>query len=214
VKNILSGWKNFLNIKLMKKLLGILVLTLLFISAPSYADDIRDFEIEGMSIGDSLLDYLSKEEIITEIEHNKPTYNYLTEDFGQVYLYDKFETYYAVSFFVKPSDKNYTIYHIRGVIKYDDNIKQCYAKQKEIVEEFSVLYKNTRKVEDTAVFPWDPTGKSTTRYTEFIFDSGDIIMVSCYKYEKSLKIKNNWADNLSIAISKKEVSDWMENHIN
>ena len=27
------------------------------------ADDIRDFEIEGMSIGDSLLDYYSKEEI-------------------------------------------------------------------------------------------------------------------------------------------------------
>ena len=29
----------------------------------SKADDIRDFEIEGMSIGDSLLDYLSEEEI-------------------------------------------------------------------------------------------------------------------------------------------------------
>ena len=27
------------------------------------ADDIRDFEIEGMSIGDSLLDYFTKSEI-------------------------------------------------------------------------------------------------------------------------------------------------------
>ena len=27
------------------------------------ADDIRDFEIEGMSIGDSLLDYYSKEKL-------------------------------------------------------------------------------------------------------------------------------------------------------
>ena len=198
----------------MKKLSTYLFLILFSFSVTSFADDISDFQIEGMSIGDSLLDYLSKEEIITQIEYHKPTYNYLTEDFGQVYLYDKFETYYAVSFFVKPSDKNYTIYHIRGVIKYDDNIKQCYAKQKEIVEEFSVLYKNTRKVERTAVFPWDPTGKSSTRYTEFIFDSGDAITVSCYKYEKNLKIKNNWDDNLSISISKKEVDDWMKNHIN
>ena len=47
----------------MKKLLGIVVLGLLFLSAPSYADDIKDFEIEGMSIGDSLLDYFSEEEI-------------------------------------------------------------------------------------------------------------------------------------------------------
>ena len=97
---------------------------------------------------------------------------------------------------------------------YDDKIKQCYAKQKEIVKEFSVSYKNTRKVEVTAKFPWDPTGKSTNRYVEFIFDSGDTITVACLEYEKSLKIKNNWDDSLSVAVSKKEVEDWFKNHIN
>ena len=43
----------------MKKLLGIVVLGLLFISAPSYADDIRDFQIERISLGDSALDYFT-----------------------------------------------------------------------------------------------------------------------------------------------------------
>ena len=198
----------------MKKLLGVLVLILFTLQTPSWADDIRDFEIEGMSIGDSLLDHLSKEEIITEIEKHKPEYNYLTDEFGEVYLYGKFEIYDSLSFFVKPDDENYTIYYIAGTIQYDDKIKQCYAKQKEIVEEFSLLYKNTRKVEGSALFPWDPTGKSTARYVDFTFNSGDVITVSCYKYEKSLKIKNNWADNLSVEIKKKEQSDWMKNHIN
>ena len=46
----------------MKKLLGIVVLGL-FLITPSQADDIRDFQIEGMSIGDSLLDYMSEKEI-------------------------------------------------------------------------------------------------------------------------------------------------------
>ena len=46
----------------MKKLLGIVVLGL-FLITPSQADDIRDFEIEGMSVGNSLLDYVSKSEI-------------------------------------------------------------------------------------------------------------------------------------------------------
>ena len=73
---------------------------------------------------------------------------------------------------------------------------------------------NTRKVENTFAFPLDPTGKSTNRYVQFIFNSGDVIMVSCYKYEKSIKIKNNWADNLSVEIKKKEQRDWMKNHIN
>jgi hypothetical protein len=42
-----------------KKLLGILVLSLCLIT-PSWADDISDPQIEGMSIGDSLLDHERK----------------------------------------------------------------------------------------------------------------------------------------------------------
>ena len=46
----------------MKRLLLILILTLNF-QTLTKADDIRDFQIEEMSIGDSLLDSFSEEEI-------------------------------------------------------------------------------------------------------------------------------------------------------
>ena len=46
----------------MKKLLAILILGL-FLITPSQADDIRDFQIEGMSIWDSLLDHFSEDAI-------------------------------------------------------------------------------------------------------------------------------------------------------
>ena len=46
----------------MKRLLLILILMLSF-QTLTKANDIRDFEIEGMSVGDSLLDYVTKEEI-------------------------------------------------------------------------------------------------------------------------------------------------------
>ena len=46
----------------MKKLLAIVVLSL-FLITPSQANDIRDFQIEGMSIGDSLLDNFSEKQI-------------------------------------------------------------------------------------------------------------------------------------------------------
>ena len=46
----------------MKRLLTILIL-IFTLQTPSQADDIRDFQIEGMSIGDSLLDYFSEAEI-------------------------------------------------------------------------------------------------------------------------------------------------------
>ena len=53
----------------MKKLLGILIVGF-FLCSTSFAEDISELEIEGISIGDSLLDHLSKQEIITEIEIN------------------------------------------------------------------------------------------------------------------------------------------------
>ena len=46
----------------MKRLLLILILTLSF-QTLSKADDIRDFEIEGMSIGGSLLDNFDKKDL-------------------------------------------------------------------------------------------------------------------------------------------------------
>ena len=49
----------------MKKFLLILILSL-FLITPSQADDIRDFQIEGMSIGDSALDYFSEQEILAD----------------------------------------------------------------------------------------------------------------------------------------------------
>ena len=46
----------------MKRFLLILILTFSF-QTWTKADDIRDFQIEGMSIGDSALGYFSKKEI-------------------------------------------------------------------------------------------------------------------------------------------------------
>ena len=48
----------------MMRLLVIFILTISFQSWAK-ADDIRDFEIEGMSIGDSALDYFSEKEILS-----------------------------------------------------------------------------------------------------------------------------------------------------
>ena len=178
------------------------------------ADDISEYEIEGISIGDSLLDHLSKEEIITEIESNKPTYNYLTDEFGEVYLSGNFDTYDRLSFFVKPKDKHYTIYSISGGISYDDKLEECFAKQKEIEKEFSSTYKNAKKRKYSVKFDWDPTGESVTHNINFLFDSGDTIEVNCTKYKKSLKIENNWKDALQVVIDTKEIADWFENPIN
>ena len=198
----------------MKKLSTYLFVIFFSFSAPSFADDISEYQIEGISIGDSLLDHLSKEEIITEIEINKSSYNYLNNDFGEVYLFGNFDTYDRLSFFVKPKDKHYTIYSISGGISYDDKLEECFAKQKEIDKEFSSMYKNAKKRKYSLKLTLDPTGESVTHNIDFTFDSGDFIEINCTKYKKSLKIENNWQDSLQVTVNKKEIDNWFGNHIN
>jgi hypothetical protein len=58
----------------MKKLL-VLLFSLFSLSTTSvFAEDISDFQIEGISIGDSLLDYMTEDEILKEIERNLGNY--------------------------------------------------------------------------------------------------------------------------------------------
>ena len=55
--------KSGVKVSLMKKLSIYLFLIFFGFSAPSYAGGIRDYQIEGMSVGDNLLDYFSEKEI-------------------------------------------------------------------------------------------------------------------------------------------------------
>jgi hypothetical protein len=198
----------------MKKLFTYFFLFILSFSIPSYGEDIQDLQIEGISIGDSLLNYTSKKNILSEIQKNEPAYNYLNNDFGEVYLRNNFEEYDFLSFFVKQKDKLYTIYSIAGLIMYDNKLEQCLAKQKEIEKEFSSIFINTKINRYTLKFDWDPTGDSTSQNVEFEFSSGDFVEINCTKYEKNLKIKNNWSDGLQVTINKKEIRDWFSNPIN
>jgi hypothetical protein len=97
---------------------------------------------------------------------------------------------------------------------YDDKIEQCLAKQKEIENQLSSIFINTKINRYTVKFDWDLTGESTSQNIELVFSSGDFIEINCTKYKKSLKIKNNWSDGLQVTVNKKEIKDWFSNSIN
>ena len=141
----------------MKKFLAVLIL-IFTLQTSSQADDIRDFEIEGMSIGDSLLDYVSKE-FINEDKDNL----YPEQDIYATVLIKKptFETYDAVQVDLKNNDKKFLIKGLGGFIYYLDNIENCYSKQKEISLEISKVLKDAVKQIDNGKHPGDETGKST-----------------------------------------------------
>ena len=187
---------------------------ILFFSSSVVADDISDFEIEGISIGDSLLDYFSEKEIIDEIKINKYMYEYTTTEFGEVYKYDGLQTYFNISFFVKPEDKNFIIYAIYGTLPHENNINNCYQKMNEISKEFLIIFKSAKKFDQNYNHPVDPSGRSKVKTTYFVFNNGDEIDIMCIDFEEKLRLKNNWSDGLNISIGRKEFNDWLKKRIN
>ena len=186
----------------------LLTLFVLLFSSLVFAEDISDFEIEGMSVGDSLLDYMSEEEIKKELKSNQYMYKYLNDQFGQVYIYDGLKKYDRVSFFVKNNDKEYIIYNIRGSIYYVNKLEQCLAKQLEIKNQFSNEFKETKITEGDFKYTIDPTGRSIGYEVKFSFVSGNSIIINCSDFEENLRIQNNWTEGLNISLNKKEVLDW------
>ena len=67
----------------------LLTLFVLLFSSSVFAEDISDLQIEGISIGDSLLEYMTESEIIKQIEVNKFMYYILIKkatNFGSLRL--------------------------------------------------------------------------------------------------------------------------------
>ena len=141
-------------------------------------------------------------------------YYYTTDEFGQVYKYDGLQNYYMMSFFVKPDDKNFIIYAISGTLPHVEDINSCYKKMREISKEFSIMFKNVKKKEESYNHAVDPTGRSKVKEIYFEFESGHEIRIICMDFEESLRIKNNWIDGLDITIQTKEVEDWLGKRIN
>ena len=194
----------------MKKLSTYLFLVLFSFSAPSFADDIRDFQIEGISIGDSLLDYMSEEAILKEIEENKDRYSFLEDSnrFGEVFKWNGSKIYDVVSFLVKPDDEKFLIYDISGSIEFLNDFTGCKKKQNEIAKEISKMFSDAKKDEGTYNHRVDPTNRSIINYVRFEFDSKDTILIQCMDFEENIRIKKKLMEDLSVGISTAEVNKW------
>ena len=112
---------------IMNRLLLILILTLSFQNL-SRADDIRDFQIEGMSIGDSLLDYFNEKDI-----KNRKKVIYPNSDKYYVISFPKqdfYETYEVTQFMLKKNDVKYIIQSVSGKLMYENQFSKCNKKKR------------------------------------------------------------------------------------
>ena len=180
----------------MRILLTSLFIFLIFQSF-SKANDISEFKIDDISIGDSLLDLFNKD----VIEKSKADY-YKDNTYSTISFDSLSEEYNEIQVSWKTSDVEYKIADVTGGV-YQDNMDDCYKKMIEVKNQLASFFniKPKKKVSTP-----NPFGLYT--YITFLFNSGDQATVSCYDYED----KYEYIDIFRISLETKDFRKWMNSN--
>jgi hypothetical protein len=189
----------------MNRLILILILTFSFQNLIK-ADDIRDFQIEGMSLYDDALEYFSKKQIIKNEENFYKNKKYTTATLTS----SNFKKYQDVQISYNTKSKNYKLLDISGIVDMD--YKRCLKEIKSIAQDFNKMFLNT-KYEKLYEFTHnsDNSGESKVSDMYWEFNDGDKILLACYNWNNKYGKKNGYVDELRVTISSKEFDNFLTN---
>ena len=183
----------------MKKLLGVIVLGLL-LGGSTYADNISDFEIGGMSIGESALKYFST----SELKRNKQKNWYNKDNYST-------STINEINISYKTKDKKYLIVALETYEFMD--IKTCLEKLPKEFDSLKDLFGTKVKIiGPTRTKHWaDKSNNSWYEGYYFNFQSKDSISVECYNWSDKITAKEGWEDHLRFIIRTNEFNNFLKN---
>ena len=182
------------------------VLILIFsLQSWTKAEDIRDFEIEGMSIGDSLLDFFSEEEIMNP----DGIYKYKESDKFYIIGFNSIGKFDRVTFTIKKNDTSYKMYQVGGEIT-PMKIQDCHNLKKEIDKKIVQMFEgNVERVVTDFKTKIDKTGKSIFYTIKYLFESADLIVLQCKDYSEETGAN----DGLLLDIASGEFEHWLATEI-
>ena len=185
----------------MKRLLLILILTFSF-QTLTKADDMSEFEIEGISIGDSLLDHFNK----SLIDSDKTFPSWSSKKFTRFVSFENLKTYDAVLIYFEDNG-DYEISSISAVVKFQNTIDSCYKKKATIIKEFKNTFSNYEIQSYKSDHQQDKTGKSKNDITDFNFSSGASSRIICTDWSNEMNLE----DELRVILSSKEWTYFITN---
>ena len=168
----------------------------------SYANDINEYEIEGIRVGDSILSFFSIQKINSGLKDWYPDKTFSYTEFGD----SKIKNYDKLGFFFKPGDNKYKIYSVAGIKYCDDDIQDCYKLKKKIEKNFITSFKFLKKRTNKVEYPdgGDLGTGSIAVQSYWIFKNGEIFIEV-----KDWAKDSSYTDNVSINVDSKEFSDWL-----
>ena len=187
-----------------------LITFLLLLSLKSWikAEDIRDFEIEGISIGDSTLKYKDLVYVKKILKDNN-TFYYKDRTYAVIDLDIFSDLFDDMSVTIKPDDNKYIIQAIEGRIFFPNDIKNCKIKMDKISNDILSIFpgKNFQKIKNK--HDYDKTGKSFF-YANFMKLTKGSIEIFCIDWSNKITKRDGFIDELKLGILNKEFRKWID----
>ncbi len=186
--------------------LFLLVLILIFnLQSWTKADNIRDFEIEGMSVGDSLLKMYSD----AQIKGWSKT-DYKSKKYSRFSMKDtRLETYDDIQFHYLTADKNYTIKSIVAGLYFED-LSECFKKQYDVFSDIKKILIDTKTDINEKIHRADKNKQSKKYSMSFNLESGAIIEVTCMDWSDEIFETKGWRDHLRVGVNDEKFLQWIK----
>ena len=188
----------------MKILLTFLALLICFQSSTK-ADDIKDFEMEGFSVGDSLLDHYNKDEISNALQMKYPK----SDKYIKYQFTISNSEYDNISFHLKKNDPRFKIYEISGGTFFNKNFTKCKKYKEKVINDIKSITQNL--TEDSYRYYYENVedGKSYADVVEFKYPNGDLIRMWCVNWSEQVEKNLNYGDNFSISLTPLKHMNWI-----
>ncbi len=186
------------------------VLILIFsLQAWTEADDIRDFEIQGLTLGDSLLQMYSEKEI-KEFLKNEFNVNFYpsSKKYFTLAVPGKDDNFRQLNVDLKYNDKDYIIYGLSQYkrIEYENCLKETRIIIKDIKKLFTQGEYKLNKYTET--HQGDPSGNSKFAASDFDFNDGSSLRIVCTDWGKEFEA-DGYHDNIDVGMTSSKFYNWL-----
>lgn len=193
----------------MRILLYIIFYIFLFKYNSIAKDELSQFSIEGMSVGDTLTKHFSRNQIENSL--NNPTFYPKSKKY-KVILFESQnkELFDYFNITIKNNDKDLIIYALRG--EKEVSIEECFDMKLDQINGIENILSDVDRSDYKSGYG-DLYGNSTAHVTDFYLKDNSVIRIFCADFDDTNDVvKNNlWTDSLEVSLSSNEFIKFLEN---
>ncbi len=192
----------------MRIFISILIL-ILNLESLTKADEISEFEIEGISIGDSVLDYYSKNQINNFSKQFYPSSDdYQGVEISKFKSSIDFSIYDSITLNWKKNDKKMKIVAVSGIKLFPNNLSECLKERDEIALEIKSILQFAN--EERYEMNYGDLHDSISYAIDLKIKTGSI-RIWCTDWDEKTEKENNWQDDLNVSLDTNEFIFWLDN---